>query len=58
MANKMRLFCITENKPIIYLRNKNSEYSTTASGSATFIIEYENEFDLNLSMQGLLDSLN
>lgn len=33
-------------KPIIYIRKKESEYSTTASGSATHNIEYINEKDL------------
>lgn len=33
-------------KPIIYLRKKGSEYSTTTAGCADHIIEYENEIDL------------
>jgi len=33
-------------KPIIYLRKKGAEYSTTAAGTSKHIIEYENEFDL------------
>ena len=41
--------------PIIYLRKKNAEYSTTASGSSTYIVEYENEFDLNESMEKLFE---
>jgi nucleoside 2-deoxyribosyltransferase len=44
--------------PIIYLRKKNAEYSTTASGSSTYIMEYENEFDLNESMEKILSQLN
>lgn len=43
--------------PIIYLRKKNAEYSTTASGSSTYIVEYENEFDLNESMEKLFECL-
>jgi nucleoside 2-deoxyribosyltransferase len=41
-------------KPIIYLRKKNSEYSTTASGSSTYSIEYENEKDLMGLMKTIL----
>ncbi len=44
--------------PIIYLLRKNAEYSTTASGSSTYIVEYENGFDLNKSMEKLLTQLN
>lgn len=44
--------------PIIYLRKKNTEFSTTASGSSTYIVEYETEFDLNKSMEKLLTQLN
>ena len=43
---------------IIYLRKKNAEYSTTASGSSNYIVEYENEFDLIKSMEKLLNQLN
>jgi len=32
--------------PIIYLHKKESEYSTTASGTATSHINYDNEIDL------------
>jgi len=39
-------YAFAKNKPIFYLRKKGSEYSTTASGCSTSIIEYENEFDL------------
>ena len=44
--------------PIIYIRKKNSEYSTTASGSSTYNMEYENEFDLIELMEKLLRQLN
>ncbi len=44
--------------PVIYIRKKNAEYSTTASGSSTYIVEYENEFDLAESMRELLNKLN
>ena len=44
--------------PIIYLRKKNAEYSTTAAGSSNYVLEYENEFDLNNSMEKLIIQLN
>ena len=40
--------------PIIYLRKKGSEYSTTAAGSSNYIIEYASETDLIKSMEKLL----
>ena len=43
--------------PVIYIRKKNAEYSTTASGSSTYVVEYENEFDLAESMQELLKTM-
>jgi nucleoside 2-deoxyribosyltransferase len=39
-------YATAKNKPIFYIRKKDSEYSTTASGCSKYIIEYENEFDL------------
>ncbi|MFK5958694.1 MAG: nucleoside 2-deoxyribosyltransferase [Lutibacter sp.] len=44
-------------KPIIYLRKKKSEYSTTASGSSTYNIEYKNKTDLMELMKTLLKRL-
>jgi nucleoside 2-deoxyribosyltransferase len=44
-------------KPIIYLRKKGSEYSTTASGSSTYNIEYDNEIDLKELIKTLLKRL-
>lgn len=44
-------------KPVIYLRKKGSEYSTTAYGSADYHVEYENEKDLVHSMKGLLNQM-
>ena len=51
-------YAFAQKKPVIYLRKKNAEYSTTASGSSTFSVEYENEFDLIESMEKLLNQLN
>lgn len=45
-------------KPVIYLYKKNAEYSTTAAGSSTHVIAYENELDLNQSMENYLSQFN
>ncbi|WP_272148858.1 nucleoside 2-deoxyribosyltransferase [Tenacibaculum aiptasiae] len=45
-------------KPIIYLRKKGSEYSTTASGSSTHNIEYENENNLIEQMKNVLKQIH
>lgn len=47
-------YACAKGKPIIYLRKKDSEYSTTASGSATYNLEYENEKDLTELIKPLL----
>ena len=47
-----------ELKSVMLLLKKNAEYSTTASGSSTYSVEYENEFDLNESMEELLIQMN
>ena len=39
-------YAFAKEKPIFYLRKKDSEYSTTASGCSNSIIEYENELNL------------
>ncbi len=51
-------YAFAKEKPILYLRKKDSEYSTTASGSSSYMIEYENEFDLRDSIDKLLKLLN
>ena len=51
-------YAFAKEMPIIYLRKKNAEYSTTASGSSTYIVEYENEFDLYKSIEKILTQLN
>ena len=50
-------YAFAKEKPIFYLRKKKSEYSTTASGCSSYIIEYENEFDLRDSIDKLLKRL-
>lgn len=47
-------YAYAKGKPIIYLHKKDSEYSTTASGSSTHHIEYENETDLTELMKNIL----
>jgi len=39
-------YAFAKEKPIFYLRKKDSEYSTTASGCSNYLIEYENELNL------------
>jgi len=39
-------YAFAKEKPVLYLRKKGSEYSTTASGCSTYTIDYEDEFDL------------
>jgi len=47
-------YAFAKQKPIFYLRKKDSEYSTTASGCSIFEIEYENELDLCDRMEKLI----
>lgn len=51
-------YAYAKKKPIIYLRKKGAEYSTTASGSSTYTVTYNNESDLSKSMEKLLARLN
>jgi len=44
-------------KPIIYLRKKNSEYSTTAAGSSTYIVEYIDSIDLYELMERIIKQM-
>ena len=44
-------------KPIIYLRNNQSEHSTTASGSAGYSIIYQNPEDLAQKMKEIVTTL-
>jgi len=47
-------YAFAKEKPVIYLRKNDSEYSTTASGCSFSVIEYENELDLVETMERLL----
>tara|TARA_R110001606_G_scaffold186732_3_gene334261 strand:- start:15 stop:419 length:405 start_codon:yes stop_codon:yes gene_type:complete len=48
-------YAYAKEKPIIYLRKKDSEYSTTASGCSSEIVIYKNELDLKEMMENLLN---
>jgi len=50
-------YAFAKKMPIIYLHKNNAVYSTTASGSSTYNVEYGNEFDLYKSMEKLLAQL-
>jgi len=47
-------YAFAKNKPVFYLRKKDSEYSTTSSGCSTAIIAYRNEFDLKETIGKIL----
>ncbi len=47
-------YAFAKNKPIFYLRKKDSEYSTTVSGCSTAIISYRDEFDLKETIGEIL----
>ncbi len=49
-------YAFAKRKPIIYLRKKDSEYSTTTSGCSNVVIEYENEIDLINKIDTILKS--
>ena len=39
-------YAFAKGKPIIYIKRKNTNYSTTVAGCSDIIIEYKNEFHL------------
>ena len=47
-------YAYAKEKPIFYIRKKGSEYSTTASGCSSYVIEYDSELDLRELMERLL----
>jgi nucleoside 2-deoxyribosyltransferase len=51
-------YAYAKKKPIIYLRQKNAEYSTTASGSSDYNIEYKDKFDLVKQIDEVLDGMS
>lgn len=50
-------YAFAKNIPVIYIHKKNAEYSTTASGSSTYKVEYESELDLLKSMEKIIPLL-
>ncbi len=50
-------YAFAKEKPVLYLRKKGSEYSTTASGCSTHVIEYVDELDLYNTMKKLYEHL-
>ncbi len=50
-------YAFANNKPIIYLKKKDAEYSTTAAGSAHTTIEYSNKKELILAVEELIIEL-
>ncbi|ANQ49548.1 hypothetical protein MY04_2174 [Flammeovirga sp. MY04] len=49
-------YAFKSNLPIIYLRKKNSDYSTTAAGCADYIFEYEDVHQLEKKLSLYFDS--
>ncbi len=47
-------YAYAKERPIVYLRKKDSEYSTTASGCSAYVVEYKNELDLIENMERLI----
>jgi nucleoside 2-deoxyribosyltransferase len=47
-------YAVAIGKPIIYLKRKNADYSTTVAGCSDIIIEYENEFHLIEELEKLI----
>ncbi len=50
-------YAFAKRKPIFYLRKKDIEYSTTASGTSNTSITYTNEIDLIETMSKLVKQL-
>lgn len=52
-------YAFAKGKPIIYIKRKNANYSTTVAGCSDLIIEYENEFHLSEEIDKIIkkDSL-
>ena len=47
-----------KNKPVIYLRNKNAEHSTTVAGSSDYIIIYSDTNDLRTQLSETLKEIS
>jgi 2'-deoxynucleoside 5'-phosphate N-hydrolase len=51
-------YAFATKKPIIYVRQKGAEYSTTTAGCSVFVIEYENETDLVEKISQAIKEIN
>jgi len=47
-------YAFAKRKPIIYIKRKDANHSTTVGGCSNFIIEYENEFHLSEEIERLI----
>ncbi len=50
-------YAYSKNIPICYIRRKGSEYSTTAAGCSSLIVEYENADKLIVDVSKFIDNL-
>jgi nucleoside 2-deoxyribosyltransferase len=50
-------YAFAKNKPIIYLRNENAEHSTTAAGSAQYLLVYKDPAQLAERFTLIISSL-
>ncbi|RLD29299.1 MAG: hypothetical protein DRI75_03895 [Bacteroidetes bacterium] len=50
-------YAVAKQKPIIYIKRKNANHSTTVSGCSDFSIEYENEVHLSEEIEKLIKVL-
>lgn len=51
-------YAVAKNKPIIYLKRKEANYSTTVGGCTDYLIEYTDENQLKIKLNKILESLN
>ena len=48
-------YAFAKQKPIIYIKQKNANHSTTVGGCTDYIIEYENEFHLSEEIEKIIN---
>ena len=51
-------YAFAKGKPIIYIKRKNVNHSTTIGGCSAFSIEYDNEFHLSEEIEKLITKIN
>lgn len=47
-------YAFAKQKPIIYIKRKNANHSTTVAGCSAFSIEYDNEFHLSEEIEKII----